>query len=122
MLKLKTKWFKKWSKKNAVKDDQLHKALDSISKNAGIVDLGGGLYKVRIPGEQKGKSGGFRSIVVYRDFDLAIFVFGFSKNEKENLSKDELKYFKKLAKDLLKFDKQKYIKLIQSGEFYYLEE
>jgi len=122
MLKLKTKWFSKWSKKNSINDEKLLKSLESISENLGIVDLGGHLYKVRIPREQQGKSGGFRSIVIFKDFDLAIFVYGFSKNEKDNLDKDELKYFKKLAKDLLEIDKKKYEKLIQLGDFFCIKE
>ncbi len=122
MLKLKTKWFSKWSKKNTIKDKKLLRAMDSISDNLGSVDLGGGLYKARIPREQEGKSGGFRSIVVYRESDKAIFVYGFSKNEKDNLDKEELKYFKKLAKDLFEIDIEEYIKLIKLGEFINIEE
>lgn len=122
MLKLKTKWFNKWSKKNAIEDDKLLKAIESISDNLGIIDLGGGLYKVRIPRERQGKSGGFRSIVVFKKSDLAIFVYGFPKNEKDNLEKDELKYFKKLAHDLLETDRKEYERMIQLGNFINLEE
>lgn len=122
MLKLKTKWFSKWSKKNVIRDDKLLKALESISNNLGIADLGGGLYKVRIPRVGHGKSGAFRSIVVFREADLAIFVYGFSKNDKDNLDKEELKYFKKLANDLLEIDRQEYLKLEQLGDFISLKE
>jgi len=41
-----------------------------------------------------------------------IFIYGFSKNEKDNLDKDERKYFKKLAKELLGVDTKKYEKLV----------
>lgn len=44
-------------------------------------------------------------------------MYGFSKTEKDNLSKEELKYFKKLAKDLLSIDKNKYKQMIQNGDF-----
>jgi len=122
MLKLKTKWFSKWTKKNNIQDDKLIIAIESISDSLGTVDLGGGLFKVRISREYEGKSGGFRSIIVYRESDKAIFVYGFSKNEKDNLDKEELKYFKKLAKDLLDIDKKEYIRLIKLGEFINIEE
>lgn len=122
MLKLKTKWFNKWSKKNSIKDDKLIKTLSSMSDNLGTVNLGNGLYKVRIPRDLEGKSGGYRSIVVLKQNVLAIFVYGFAKNEKDNLDKDELKYFKKLAKDLLEIEIKKYKSLIQSGEFFDIEE
>jgi hypothetical protein len=49
----------------------------------------------------EGASGGFRSIVLYRRGKLAFFVFGFPKNRTANIKKDELKAFKKLAKETL---------------------
>jgi len=38
---------------------------------------------------------------LYRQGKLAFFVFGFSKNRTANIKKDELKAFKKLAKEML---------------------
>jgi hypothetical protein len=74
--------------------------IENASNNLGVSTLANGLLKVRIPKEGKGKSGSFRTILVYKKSDIAIFVYGFSKNEKDNLDEDELKYFKKLAKKL----------------------
>ena len=93
MIKLKTKWFNKWSIKNHITDEKLLNTLQDISNNLGVVNLGSGLYKVRIQKAGQGKSGGHRTIVVYKEADIAIFVYGFSKNEKDNLEKEELKYF-----------------------------
>ncbi len=64
MLKLKTTWFNKWAKKNAVSDNSLQKTIENLSNNLGTIDLGGGLYKVRTQKLGQGKSGGFRTIVV----------------------------------------------------------
>lgn len=122
MLKLKTKWFNKWAKKNSLSDKILLKTISNITNNLGAVNIGSGLYKVRTPKIGKGKSGGFRTIVVFKKFNLAIFVYGFSKSEKENLDKEELKYFKTFAKDLLKIDKQKFIELEMLGKFISLKE
>lgn len=122
MIKLKTKWFNKWSKKNNISDDKLLDTLKNISKNLGVVDLGGGLYKVRTPKIGRGKSGGFRTIVVYNEADIVIFVYGFSKTDKDNLDKDELKYFKKLSKDLLSINKEEFKRLEKSGEFRRIKE
>ncbi|MCH9030316.1 MAG: type II toxin-antitoxin system RelE/ParE family toxin, partial [Bacteroidetes bacterium] len=105
MLKLKTKWFNKWAKKNFITDNKLLKTLENISNNLGTVYLGGGLYKVRTPRYGQGKSGGFRTVVVFKEADIAIFVYGFAKTNKDNLDKQEWKYFKKLAKDLLEINK-----------------
>lgn len=122
ILKLKTKWFNKWSEKNIITDAKLLKVIDAISNNLGIVDLGGNLYKVRISRTGQGKSGGFRTLVVFKESDRAIFLYGFSKNEKDNLDKEELKYFKKLGKDLLGIDKKEYLKMEQLGLFISLKE
>ncbi|NOX66924.1 MAG: type II toxin-antitoxin system RelE/ParE family toxin [Chlorobi bacterium] len=122
MLKLKTKWFNKWAKKNYLSDKILIKTIDNISNNLGIVNLGLGLYKVRTPKIGQGKSGGFRTIVVFKKSHLAIFVYGFAKSEKDNLDEDELKYFKILAKDLLRISKQKYIELEKLGKFISIKE
>ncbi len=122
MLKLKTKWFNKWAKKNFITDNKLLKTLENISNNLGMVDLGGGLYKVRTPKYGQGKSGGFRTVVVFKEADIAIFVYGFAKTNKDNLDKQELKYFKKLAKDLLEINKNEYIKLEKLGDFISLKE
>jgi hypothetical protein len=52
----------------------------------------------------KGKSTGFRTIVLYKKKDRAIFLYGFGKNEKSNINTTELLYFKKLGSDLLALD------------------
>lgn len=122
MLKLKTKWFNKWAKKNFITDNKLLKTLENISNNLGTVDLGGGLYKVQTPRYGQGKSGGFRTVVVFKEADIAIFVYGFAKTNKDNLDKQELKYFKKLAKDLLEINKNECIKLEKLGDFISLKE
>ncbi len=117
MLKLKTKWFHKWAKKNAVSDNNLKKTIENLSNNIGTVDLGSGLYKVRTPKIGQGKSSGFRTIVVFREADIAVFIYGFAKSDKANLDNQELKYFKKLSKDLLEIERAKFIELEKQGIF-----
>jgi len=79
----------------------LVKAIKNLEMGLSAPSLGSHLYKVRIKREHSGKSSGFRTIIVYKENDRAIFLYGFGKNEKENIDKVELKYFKKLGKDLL---------------------
>lgn len=122
MLKLKTKWFHKWAKKNFVTDKILLKTIKDVEHNLGVSNLGYGLYKVRTSKIGQGKSGSFRTILVYKESDIVIFVYGFAKNEKDNLDNDELKYFRKLAKDLLEIDRQNYSELEKSGAFFSISE
>jgi len=101
MKKLKTKWFNKWAKKQKLSDKKLIGAIADMQNHLSSVNLGGGLYKVRVSLENGGKSSAFRTIIVYRKDDRAVMVYGFMKKEQENLSTSELKSFKTLSKDIL---------------------
>jgi len=101
MKKLSTKWFKKWSKKIDLNNHELLESIKDLEAGLSTADLGSNLYKVRVKREHSGKSSGFRTIIVYKRNDRAIFLYGFGKNEKENIDQKELRYFKKLGRDLL---------------------
>jgi len=79
MLKLKTKWFNKWARKNSIPDSSLLEALENLTENLSGSNLGGGLYKVRTRRRRQGKSVGYRTIIAYKEMDKAIFLYGFSK-------------------------------------------
>jgi hypothetical protein len=111
---LKSRWFNKWAKNARIKDISLCKAIDNISLSS-VVDLGGGLFKVRVPRSDSGKSGGFRSILIYKKDNLALFVLGFAKNEKDNINSSDLADLKKQAKHILNFSNKQIGDLIQNG-------
>lgn len=69
-------------------------------------DLGGGVLKQRIARLGEGRSGRFRSVILYRVNDLAFFVYGYPKSERENITEDELKGFKLLAKGMLNYNEE----------------
>ena len=54
-----------------------------IGPNPALIDadVGSGLIKQRIARPGGGKSGGYRSILMFRSGERAIFVFGFAKSE-----------------------------------------
>jgi hypothetical protein len=60
-------------------------------------DLGGGVIKQRLAQTGRGKAGGFRTRVIFRAGDRAVFVHGFAKSEKDTIQKDQLAALKKLA-------------------------
>ena len=62
---------------------------------------GGGVFKQRLRRKGEGKSGGFRTIILLRLKSLAIFAYGFAKNERANITSDELTFWRKIAKELL---------------------
>jgi len=102
MKKLMTKHFSRWAAKQKIAKHELANALIEIVVGNFEANLGGNLYKKRIHFEGQGKSGGGRTIICYKKGDRAIFVHGFAKNEKSNLSKKERIAFKELSKILLR--------------------
>ena len=67
-------------------------------------DLGGGVIKQRIARRGGGRSGGFRTILLFRRGELAFFVHGFAKSNQENIRRKELSGLKSLADEYLALD------------------
>ena len=122
MKRLSTKWFQKWSKKAKLNKQNLLDAISDLGDGLSTADLGSNLFKVRVKREHSGKSSGFRTIILFKADDRAIFLFGFGKNEKENIDKNELQYFKKLGKDLLSLDSKQLEAAISKEVLFNLED
>ena len=67
-------------------------------------DLGSGLYKQRVARQGGGKSGGFRTIIAFRTNTVAFFLFGFAKNDTDNIDAQNFLQLRKLARFLLAQD------------------
>jgi hypothetical protein len=79
-------------------------------------DPGGGLIKQRVARQGQGRSGGFRVIVAYRIKERAVFLFGFAKNEMENIDADQLRTARDIAKKLLAADDRQIAQAVEVGE------
>ncbi len=121
MKKLTTKWFKKWSKKVNLSNQDLLETIQNLESGLSVSDLGGNLFKVRVKREHSGKSSGFRTIIVFKSGEKAIFLYGFGKNEKENIDKSELQYLKTLGYDLISLDSKQLNSAISKGVLFDLE-
>lgn len=71
--------------------------------------------KQRIARKGGGKSGGFRTIILFRLGERAFFVHGFAKNEQDNVRDNELAAFKMLAAEMLAYDDEALAKAIGNG-------
>ena len=80
------------------------------------------IIKVRVKRKHSGKSSGYRTIIAYKEGDIAIFLFGFGKNEKDNIDKNELQSFKKLADDFLSLNSKQLEKAILREVLFDLED
>jgi len=103
----KNTWFNRFAKKEGITDNELREAVNQLEAGQADADLGGGVYKVRIARPGEGKSGGYRVIVFFKSEERAFFVYGFTKSDKANIDRSELRGFKIDAKtDLLLTDEQ----------------
>lgn len=100
----KTKPFVRFAKLEGIADTALCEAVRRAEAGLIDADLGGGVIKQRLARPGRGKSGGFRSIVLFRRGAMAFFVYGFAKSDRDNIRPDELRAFRKLAGEMLAFD------------------
>ena len=115
MRTFKTKAFTRFANKAGISDAALCQAVRDAERGLVAADLGGGVIKQRIARPGQGKSGGFRTLIVFRVEARAIFVYGFAKSEKDNIEKDELVALKRLATELLAYDDETLARVLASG-------
>jgi hypothetical protein len=96
-----TKGFGRFARKAKVTAADLLDAIDRANRGLIDADLGGGLIKQRIARPGHRKRGGHRGIIAYRVGSLAVFLFGFSKNELDNVGPEDLADLRLLAKGWL---------------------
>ena len=101
MQTFKTKSFARFAARAGLEDAELCEAVRRIGGGLIDADLGGGVIKQRIARKGGGRSGGFRTIVLYRRGKLAFFVYGFAKSNRDNLRRNELDAFRMLADEML---------------------
>lgn len=78
--------------------------------------LGGQLVKKRVALQGRGKRGGARTIVATNLADKWFFLYGFNKNERDNIRPDELRMLQEVAGDLLAFDDDQLTRACAAGE------
>lgn len=111
----KTKAFARFARKEGITDA----VLMEVAMSADIrpdADLGGGVIKQRIARSGQGKSGGYRTIVLYRKGTLAFFVHGYSKSVQDNISVAEVSAFKELATLYLNLAPENIRALVEAGK------
>jgi hypothetical protein len=97
----KTRHFQRWMRKTELADAALCQAVDEMVGGLIDADLGGGVVKKRIGLAGRGKRGGARTLVATNKGDRWFFLFGFEKNERDNISDQELQALQDVAADWL---------------------
>jgi hypothetical protein len=110
-----TRWFVRFARRERIAHADLREAVRRAERGLLDADLGGGVIKQRIARAHEGKSGGFRSIVLFRKGDRAFFVYGFAKSARATIRPDELLGFKRLAAEMLSYDDAALAKAVAGG-------
>jgi hypothetical protein len=79
------------------------------------------VIKQRIARAGEGKSGGSRSIVLFKKGDRAIYVHGFEKKDTANIGPDELVAFRRYAEVYLGYTGAELEQLVEDGVLYKIE-
>ena len=111
----KTRWFGRFARGESLSDQKLVEAVREIEKGLHNGDLGGYLVKKRMARAGEGKRGGYRTIVVYHKGRRAVFLYGFAKNDKENLSPEELQELQSAAREYLRLSEGEISKALEVG-------
>lgn len=110
-----SKSFTRFARKAGLDDEILSNAIENAERGLMDAKLGGGVIKLRVARRGEGKSGGFRTIILYKAHALAFFVHGFAKKDRDNIEDRELAALKLLASQMLSYDDQDLAKAIESG-------
>jgi hypothetical protein len=113
----KNKAFARFAARNDISDEDLCAAVQRASRGLIDADLGGGVIKLRIARKGEGKSGGFRSMILFRVAHRAVLVHGFAKKDMANIGTAELKALKNLAKVVLAYSEAEMNAAVASGVF-----
>lgn len=111
-----TRTFARWMRKAGLSNDAICGAVSEMSQGLIDADLGGNVVKKRIGLPGQGKRGGARTIVATKMADRWFFLYGFGKNERANIDKDELKVLQEVAKELLELNDRQLAVALSAGE------
>ncbi len=113
----KNAWFERFARKQKIPEALLREAVQRAEQGLIDADLGGGVIKQRVARHGQGRSGGYRTLILYRQAHRAFFVYGFAKSEQANISAVEEAAFKQAARYVLDLTDEQIAALIQNGQF-----
>ncbi len=111
----KTKWFMRYARQERIGDHSLIDAIERAERGLVDADLGGGIIKQRVARSGQGRSGGFRLLIGYRSGNRAVFLYGFAKNERDNIEPDELETLREIGAAWIEANKEYLENAIKKG-------
>jgi hypothetical protein len=117
----KTRTFARWSPKAGLADAVLRAAVDEMAVGLDDGDLGGRVYKKRVPLPGTGKSRGARTLIGADLGDRWFFLFGFEKNDRDNIDGRELASLQSIARVPLEMKPRQLDQAVEAGELMEIE-
>jgi hypothetical protein len=111
-----TTWFARWAAKEGLSERALIAAVAEMEQGLIDANLGGNLVKKRVAPGGRGKSGGVRTILAFKVHGKAFFLYGFAKNQRDNIDDKELQALKLMATHLLAYDAKALEKAVKAQE------
>ena len=108
--------FVRWQQKEQLSDEVLCAAVEEMQRGLIDADLGGGIVKKRIARVGGGKRAGYRTLLATNKQDKWFFLYGFAKNERDNIAPHDLRTWKAFAKELLALDDKKLRHAMATGD------
>lgn len=105
--------FDDWARDEGLPDAKLCEAAAEIENGLVNARLGGFLIKKRVGAAGRGKSGEYRTIVAHRQDDRLVFLHGFGKNEKENITQKEKRALSKLGDQYMRLSDAEMTQLVR---------
>ena len=112
---LKRKDFARWQSSEKLPDAVLCEAVQEMESGLIDADLGGSLYKKRVARPGGGKSGGYRTLLSAKIGRRYVFLHGFSKSDKANITQEEKKALQFAGKVFLELPAEALSKALQLG-------
>ncbi|MBV4516517.1 type II toxin-antitoxin system RelE/ParE family toxin [Pseudomonas sp. RW1P2] len=96
-------------------DELLCQAVDEMQRGLVDANLGGALYKKRVAAQGMGKRGGYRTLLSARIGNRCVFLHGFAKSDKANITLEEQNALRFAGKVLLNLSPLELCRALRAG-------
>jgi hypothetical protein len=113
---LMNRWFQRFAAKERIGSQSLIEAIERANRGLIDADLGGGVIKQRVARPGQGRSGGYRTLILFRVGSRAVFAFGFAKSDQANIAPADLALLKDAASMTLALTEDDIARLVETGQ------
>lgn len=111
-----TKVFARFVRSERIDDARLCEAVARAEAGSIDANLGSSIIKQRVARQGGGRSRGYRTVIAYQTSRRSVFLYGFAKNERDNINDRELADLKKLANHYLSYNNAHIATALASAE------